>query len=74
MRVANEVSRHMLDHDTLVERVIAEESILPAFRLASHIMGVQTVELKHGCRIRRLRHGERRHASAIHGGGHGTIE
>ena len=48
MPVPDEVPRLVKDHNSLVERVVAEVAILPAFRLATEIVRVKTAEPDHG--------------------------
>ena len=48
MPVPDEVPRLVKDHNSLVERVVAEVAILPAFGLATEIVRVKTAEPDHG--------------------------
>ena len=46
VEVAQEVARNVIDHNSLIERVIAKEAILPTLLLPSKIMGVETGEFE----------------------------
>lgn len=48
MNVAQEVPGYVIDHNTLVEGMEPEEAILPAFLLATDVMGVKAVEFDDG--------------------------
>lgn len=45
--VPHKSSTIIINHNTLIERVILEISILPALRFATQIVGVKTLELDH---------------------------
>ena len=44
VKVAEEISRNIVDHDTLVESVVAQEAILPSLLLSPEVVRVQAVE------------------------------
>lgn len=46
MMVPDEVTGKVVDHDALVEGVVSEKAILVAFRLASNVERVETLELE----------------------------
>lgn len=48
MRVTDVVPQKIIDHNTLVEGVKAEVTILPALGFAADIMGVEAAEFDYG--------------------------
>lgn len=55
MQISNEVPRGIVDHSPLIERMKPEITILPAFRLAAHVVGEQASELDDGRGVLRSR-------------------
>lgn len=74
VHVADEVARHVVHHDALVEGVEAQEAILPALLLAADVVGVEAVEFEDGRGVLARWDGERGRARAVDGGCHGLLE
>ncbi len=46
MHVSDEISWHIVDHDTFVESVELEEAILPPLGFAADVVGVEATEFE----------------------------
>jgi hypothetical protein len=70
--IANVVPGFIVDHDAFVKRVVSEIAIVPAFRLSTQIMCVETAKLDHrrgdGGRGRARRRGRGRGCASRCGG------
>lgn len=58
MKIADEVPLVIEDHDTFVEGVVADETILPAFGFAAEVVGVEAAEADDGGGVLGGRDGE----------------
>lgn len=71
VHVSDEIARHIVDHDALVEGVVAEEAILPLLRLLPTVVRVEAFIFQHRRRVLRQRHrqGRRRFGHCSRHGG-----
>jgi len=44
VKVAEEIPRNIVDHDTLVESVVTQKAILPSLLLSPQVVGIEAVE------------------------------
>jgi hypothetical protein len=70
VRISDEIARHIVDHDTLVECMKAEEAVLPSLLLPADIMSIEAVEFKYWCGVLCMWCTERWRTVAIHCSGH----